>query len=571
VVDGQSVRIQPAHAEDCMKIVRPVVDAVGGVGETVRDLGRLNEVAQVLIKHGFGFVVAGLDLAGLPKSTAPPNTTPQATHAAIQELGPTFIKLGQVLSTRGDLLPAAYVSALETLQDDVDSLPFTHVEPQLALALGADWRTHFASFDEDPLATASIAQVHRATLTDGSNVVLKVQRPGILRIIRSDLNLLHLLSKRLLVEYPEARSFDPLGVLEEFERSILAELDFTVEADNMGKFTTNFDGDERVRIPTVHQDLSTATVMCMEFFEGVKMRDARANGSDMKRVGDRYLTVAYDMLFVHGFFHGDLHPGNVIVLDGDVLGLIDFGMVGRLTREMRNNVISILFALQRGDYRTIARLFYEIAIKDERVDYKAIERDTIEVMEKHWSTGSSVKDMQMGPYVMDLAARAGKHGARVPAAYTMFFKAIVTSEGLAKSLIHEVDPISAATPYFQRMMADQFSKQNLQSEGFYYLLTMSSLLQRLPVTFSQLVDDIDAQRMQFSVKQVADAATLRALDRRVNRGIFAAFTITCAASGTLSLLAEQTWALGVPLVASGFYLLTLMFFGLTLHRMRADD
>ena len=144
----------------------------------------------------------------------------------------------------------------------------------------------------------------------------------------------------------------------------------------------------------------------------------------------RYLTIAYDMLFVHGLFHGDLHPGNVVVLPGEVLGLLDFGMVGRMTPEMRNNVISIIFALQRGDYRTIARLFYDIAIKDDRVDFQAVEAATIGIMEKHW-TGNSVKDMQLGPFVVDLAAAAARHGARVPRAYTMFFKAILTL-----SLIH---------------------------------------------------------------------------------------------------------------------------------------
>lgn len=555
-----------------MKIVRPVVEAVGGLGGTVRDLQRLEQVARILIKHGYGIVVQGIEIPGLPKRPKPPTpvieTTPEKMLAALQELGPTFVKLGQVLSTRPDILPDSFTQALETLQDDADALPLAEIEGQLERALGSGWRDRVATFDDTPLATASIAQVHRATLVDGTEVVLKVQRPGIAKTIRSDLNLLEFLAHRLLAEYPEANSFDPLGVLDEFERSILAELDFTVEADNMAKFERNFAGDERCRIPQVYPELTTTTVMCMEFFRGTKLRDARAAGFDMKKIGDRYLSVAYDMLFVHGLFHGDLHPGNVIVLDDEVLGLIDFGMVGRMTTEMRNNVISIIFALQRGDYRTIARLFYEIAIKDERVDYKAVERDTIEVMEKHWAAGSSIKDMQMGPYIMDLAARAAKHGARIPSGYTMLFKAIVTSEGLAKSLIHEVDPISAARPYFAKMMAEQFTGDALQAEGFYYALTLSSLLNRLPVTISQLLDDFDKQRLQVSVKQVADAQTLKALDRRVNRGIFAAFAIASAASGTLSLLAEGTWVAGIPVVAIGFWVLMLVFFAVTILWMR---
>jgi len=546
----------------------------------VRDLARLNEVATILIRHGLGVAVAGIDVPGVPKadpnSTASVETTPEAVIKAIEELGPTFVKLGQVLSTRPDILPDEYVQALEHLQDDVGPLPFADIEAQLASALGKDWRGRFGSFVDKPLATASIAQVHRGTLADGTEIVLKVQRPGIAKIIRADLNLLNFLAKRILAEYPESHAFDPLGVLQEFERSILSELDFATEADNMRKFQKNFPDDERVLIPEVYEEVSTKTVLVMQFVQGVKMRAAREAGCDMKLVGDRYLSVAYDMLFVHGFFHGDLHPGNVIVMEHDRLGLIDFGMVGRLTAEMRNNVISIIFALERGDFRTIARLFYEIAIKDERVDYKAIERDTVEIMEKHWAAGSSIKDMQIGPYVMDLAARAAKHGARIPSGYTMFFKAIVTSEGLAKSLIHEVDPISAAKPYFQQMMLERFDSNHLQAEAFYYLLTFGSLINRLPITVSQFLEDVDRQRLQVSVKNVTDASTLKMLDKRVNRGIFTTFTVTCAACGTLSLLAPSTWVPGilifsVPFVALVFYALTIVFFGITLWMMIARE
>ena len=535
-----------------MQIVRPVVSTVGGAGGRFRDLARLQAVSRILIRHGLGILVAGIDLPGLPKAEATLTTTPERTVKAIEELGPTYIKLGQVLSTRPDVLPAAYITAFEQLQDDVTQLPFEDIRAVLDKSLGDDWRDRI-DIDETPLATASIAQVHRGTLNDGTQVVLKVQRPGISKTIRADLNLLHFLARRILAEYPEARSFDLENVLREFERSITSELDFNVEADNMRKFQANFQDDPRVRIPKVYPSLCARKVLCMAFLKGVRMRDARALGSDMAVVGDRYLTVAYDMLFVHGLFHGDLHPGNVLVLEDDVIGLLDFGMVGRLSKEMRNNVVSIMFALQRGDFRTIARLFYEIAIKDERVDYKRIESDTIEVMDKHWSTGASVKDMALGPFVMELAARAGHHGARVPAAYTMFFKAIVTSEGLAKTLIDEVDPISAIKPYFEKMITEQLSKENLQSEAFYLALTLSSLLNRLPVTVSQILDDVDAQRLQITVNQKADPLIISAANHRVNQGICAALAITCLICGTLVLLTPQAWVVGVPVLSLGFY------------------
>lgn len=533
-----------------MKFVRPIVDGVGGLGRSVADLARLQQVARILVRHGFGSILTGIDLPGLPSGGANEEATPERVTRALTELGPTFVKLGQVLSTRNDVLPDAYCDAFARLQDDVGPLPFADIEAVLDDALDEDWRAQI-ELDPQPLATASIAQVHQGTLSDGTRVVLKVQRPGIAKTIRADLNILDFLARRMLAEYPETRSFDPLGMLGEFDRSISAELDFEVEAGHMRQFQKNFAGDPEVVIPEVYGHLSADRVLCMAFLDGVKMRHARAAGCDMKVVGDRYLRVAYDMLFVHGLFHGDLHPGNVIVLEGEVIGLIDFGMVGRLTQEMRNNVISIMFALQRGDYRTIARLFYEIALKDERLDYQAVERETIEVMEEHWS-GDSVRDMNMGAFVMSLAQRAARQGCRIPSSYTMLFKGIMTSEGLSKNLIEEVDPIAAIRPYFERMVAERFSRDELEKEGFYLAFTMQSLFSRLPVTLGQLLDDIDAQRLRLSIRNIADPDELRAADLRTNRAVLGGFAMTSAVCGTLALGLPVVWPLGL-VVAAAFY------------------
>ncbi|MCB9679484.1 MAG: AarF/ABC1/UbiB kinase family protein [Alphaproteobacteria bacterium] len=542
-----------------MQIVRPIVSGVGGLGRSVSDLGRLQAVARILIRHGLGLLVAGIDLPGMPRAERELQTTPERATQAITELGPTFVKLGQILSTRPDVIPEAYCEAFTKLQDDVGALPFAEIEAELDKSLGPDWRDR-VDVDEEPLATASIAQVHTGRLKDGTRVVLKVQRPGIARIIRSDLNILYFLARRLLAEVPEARSFDPLGMLGEFDRSISAELDFTIEAGNITKFQKNFAGDPEVHIPRVYDALTTAEVLCLEFLDGVTLREARAAGCDMKVVGDRYLRVAYDMLFVHGLFHGDLHPGNVIVLPGDVIGLVDFGMVGRLTAEMRNNVISIMFALQRGDYRTIARLFYEIAIKDGRLDYPAVERETVEVMQEHWS-GGSIREMNMGAFVMGLAVRAARQGCRIPSNYTMLFKSIMTSEGLAKSLIEEVDPIAAIRPYFERMVAERISRESLEKEAFYYAFTMQSLLSRLPVTVSQLLDDMDAQRLRFSVRNIADPAEIAAADRRTNRVLAGSMAMTSAVCGTLALLIDSAW-LGIA-IALFFYAVMAALFAYT--------
>ncbi len=528
-----------------MQIVRPVVAAVGGVGQGVRDLGRLQQVVAVAVRHGLGILVAGIKIPGLPRVEATFDSNPARAVAALEELGPTFVKLGQVLSTRPDLIPEAWCTAFEALQDDATPLPPAEVVATLAENLGADWRDRIAWFDDTPLATASIAQVHRARTQAGQEVVFKVRRAGVAQKIQSDLNILQVLARALLSEFPESRSFDPRGVLAEFERSITAEIDFHREAENTRKFGRNFAGDPRVRIPYVVSELSADGVLCLEFLDGVPIRRAREAGADMAVVGERYLAVAYDMLFVHGFFHGDLHPGNVLVLPGGVLGLLDFGMTGTLTQEMRAYILTIIVAAQRRDHHTLSRLFFDIAIKERRVDWAAVHRDTVEILERNLQS-ERMEDIDIGRLVQDLAAAANRHGARVPLSYTMFFKALLTSEGLARTLLHEQNPIAAAEPYFRRMVAESFSRPAIEQELTYQAVALGPLARRLPLALTQLLDDFDGERLAINVRHLDDPLGRIAADRRVNRQILAMWTAVCFAAGAVTLC--------VPPVSGAFFL-----------------
>lgn len=550
-----------------MRIVRPVVRTVGSVAAGVRDINRLREVATVLMRHGFGFLFANVDVPGLGLRGKTREegfaSNPDRAVAAVQQLGVTFIKLGQVLSTRADVIPPEYVEAFQQLQDDVTPLPFSEIEVQLIRELGPAWRSEVAEFNDTPLATASIAQVHRARLQDGQEVAFKIQRPGLGLQIRSDLSILHFLVNRVIVEFPEAALFDPHGILEQFERSILAEVDFKVEAENTLRFARNFAGDETVRIPRVHEQLSTQRVLCMEFLDGVKIRHARDHGCDMSLVGRRYLHVAYEMLFSHGYFHGDLHPGNVLVLPGEVLGLLDFGMVGRLTRDMQDHIVTLIFALERGDFRTISRVFFDIAIKEGRVDYDAFERDSLEVVSRNWE-GVSFQSMQIGRFLQDLAWGALRHNVRAPPNYTMFFKSLLTTEGLAKSLIPEVDPLSAARPWVERLIAERYSSKRVREDMFYTAVTLGSLARRLPTSMSQFLDDLDHQRVHLDVTARPDAGSEATQERRQARTILAALSITAAICGSLSLDAPGAELIGIPVLAWVFYAVALPLFLLTL-------
>jgi ubiquinone biosynthesis protein len=525
----------------------------------------MNEVAKILAKHGFGLLVSNIDIPGFPKtSTKAINSTPTRACAALQELGPTFIKLGQILSTRPDILPEEYISALQSLQDSTSPVAPEKINSVLSAELGVDWRNLFKSFDDTPLATASIAQVHRATLKDGSEVVLKIQRPKISRIIEADLSILEFLTNRLLNEYPEAEYFDPKGVIVEFNKAIHSEIDFTTEAKNIVQFSKNFEDDPNVIIPDVVSELSSSKVLCMTFLDGVSIRMARQSGADMEIVGRNYMQMAYKMIFEHSFFHGDLHPGNVLVLEGNKLGLLDFGMTGRLTREMRDNIVSLMFALERGDFRTVARVFYDIAIKETRVDYSKFEADSIELIQKNWS-GSSIQEIQIGLFLTDLAQGAMKHKVKPPAGYTMLFKALITTEGLAKTLLPEIDPIHAARPYVTKLVADKYSPQRIREDLFYHAVTLSAFIRRLPTTASQLMDDLDNQRLKLNYNVIEDPSTKASLDRRNAALVTAILSIGGAMCGVATHTTETPLLFGHPMMPTVFFVVASVCGAISLY------
>ncbi len=482
-----------------MRVLRPVVKTVGSLSDTVRDVGRFREVATILAKHGFGLLVAGV----IPGTyfSKDLNSTPERAVSAIQELGATFIKFGQILSTRSDVVPPDYLLALQNLQDNVSSLSWNDIKGMLVDNFGENFLEKFSSIDEKSIATASIAQVHSAVLIDDTKVVLKIQRPNIQKQILSDLNILKFLLERALHEFPEMELFDPRGMFREFQRSLLSELDFLQEIKNLQRFRKNFSQIEGVKLPKPFPELSSNTILCMEKLNGISIRNAREHGADMTIVGDRYLKVAYSMLFDHGFFHGDLHPGNVLILENNVVGILDCGMVGYLSREMKDQLATLIYALYRGDNRLIAKIFFDISIKEKRIDYLAFERDAISVAENHWS-GGSFDNMDIGAFLMELTAKALRHQVHAPTAFTMFFKGVLTTEGLAKSLLPEVDPLQAAQPYVEKLIKERWQPSNWSELGLQNIEAFSGLARRFPISLGQLMDDLDHQRLYFKVEKI---------------------------------------------------------------------
>jgi len=546
-------------------IVRKAADVAMGTAQVVKDLARLREITQVLTRHGMGWLVASVEVPGigllrkLAPDQSPEAPTPERMVAVIRELGPTFVKLGQVLSTRDDIVPEAYVAAFQSLQDAVTPFSYEEVQVQIEEGLGAPPEDLFVEFDPEPLAAASIAQVHRAQLKTGEDVAVKVQRPGIRRKIQTDLSILDFLARQVDHQFGNAGVLDLRGVVAMLRRSIADETDFRNEAAQTAQFRENFAHVPEIVIPEVYKAFVSTDVLTLQFIDGTKINDARDAGFDMKRVGERYLSAAFQMLLEDGYFHGDLHPGNVLVLPGERLGLLDFGMVGRLSEEMRADLIAIFFAVQQKDYRTIARIYWELAIKPGHVDYVSWEADVLLLMERH-ITGRAMAEVQIAEFLRDLLRGATKHGVRASPIFTMFFKALITTEGLAKMLIPEVDPLTSMRPYVERMVRSQFSPEKLREELYQYLMAFRYSARRLPMLSGQLISDLQAGRLRLRGVVETPPDELRRRELQVNRAILGLAWAASAIGGSAALFSPGPAILEIPVIAILMFL-TSFFIG----------
>jgi len=525
----------------------------------VRDVGRLREIVRILLNHGFGYLLENVQIPGMGRIKARREaegtllSAPERALAVITALGPTYVKIGQILSTRPDLIPPEFIEAFQTLQDQVAPLSVDDVRAQIRTALRGEAEVLFEYFDPVPLASASIAQVHRARLHTGEEVVLKVQRPGVRATIFRDLEILLFLARQIEYNFPEARIFDLSGIVREIEQSIRAETDFLIEAGNLLRFTQNFADEPNVHIPKLYREFTTADVLTMEFLDGIKITRARELNRDMTLIGQRYLDAAYRMLYRDGFFHGDLHPGNVILMEGDRLGFIDFGMVGRLTPDMKDNVIESMFGLLNQDFRMIAKVFWDIGIKDESVSYQTFEADLMGVMERHL-VGKQISDLQIGLFFKEILEGAVRHRIRVPTSYTMLFKGLVTTEGMAKWLVPDINPVEVSRPYIEALIKERYSPERMNREFFFYLTSFARLAHRLPIAISQLISDLEERRLKLTIDLNLPPPMREELRRVEDRRLIAALVVGGMVSGALALEHGRHRLFGLPMLSLLFFL-----------------
>lgn len=460
------------------------------LGIAARDIERLTRVTGILVRHGFGA------LAGRADGDA----APAASHAErfarlLADLGPTFIKLGQVLSIRRDLLPAEYITALESLQDNAPEVPFAAVREVVEAGLGRSLPEVFPVFDERPLGTASIAQTHRATAADGTPLVVKVQRPGIERILRGDLNILYIAARALESAIDEMQLAAVSEVIAEFERGLLRELDFASELENLETARRLLDPVRALVVPAPHREYSCRTVLAMEFFPGASLRTLTPHSDAAKRVVEELVHAAVKQVFVDGFFHGDPHPGNVLV-DGDGrICLIDFGLTGRLDQSQRDDLVTLIFALILGDDASIARVLLRMGTPTQRVNIAEL-RAEVAHLRTTYLTVASIEDVDSGGFVEAFAAAANDFRIKLAPEYAVLVKATATLEGIVRTWHPHVDLVGIARPTAERLVAARWGPTRLLANAMGGATEVSSLLRSLPAQLEQILQDAEQGSLQ---------------------------------------------------------------------------
>ena len=421
------------------------------------NLRRSATIVSVLARYGWGHYVDRLRLRGLLpanqlREEAPATSDAERIRLALEELGPTFVKFGQILSVRQDLFAPEIIAELQKLQESVS--PFSSVQARdiIEEELGRPVSELFSSFKDEPLAAASVAQVHTATLLDGTAAIVKVQRPEIDKVVQADLDILFVLARLLQQHAPESRRFDPVGLVEEFAGTIVKELDFRMEGQHAERFSDNFRGDDAVYVPRIFWEVSGKRVLTQEFSSG--HRGSMADASERRRLADTLARLFLTQLFEHGFFHGDPHPGNVYFMDDGRLCFHDFGIVGRLSPRDQENLRLLVLSVVTRDAEAMSDLYFEMGVAAGGVDRDAFARDLSKSMEQYYSL--SVHAYSFGEILSQFVQLGQRYQIRLPREWLLVMKAFMVTEAQASALDPAFSMITALQRYTPRMLGRQF-------------------------------------------------------------------------------------------------------------------
>lgn len=556
-------RIQPG--QEC-----PAHDLMS---QTYKNIRRLNQIVITLIRYGFGGLAAELRIFPAFFSTLErvfvsrkhaDLSVPVRIRLVLEELGPTFIKLGQIASTRADLLPPDWVEEFKKLQDMVPPVPFEDVKKVVETSLKAPISSKFKSFDTKPVASASIAQVHYAELPDGTKAAVKVKRPGIERIIEADISVMHTIAALLEKYVPASRRYRPREVVFEFERVITSEQDMTVEGSNINRFRGMFKDEPGVQIPSVYWDYTTEDVLTMERIYGTPIDEAasiRAKGLDVKAIAIRGIEIFFKQVFEHGVFHADLHPGNIFVRDDGALIYLDFGIIGKLDRDLRKYLAGILYYLIRKDYYRMAVVHRDMGLIGPDVSLHEFEECLREITEPIF--GKTLEKISIATLLMKLIQTARRFNMTLQPNLLLLQKSMVIIEGVGRQLYPDVNMWEVAKPLIYRwMVKERFSPASAAERLKESSGELAEAAFDIPVQMNTLLKKALREELRIGfVHHRLDTVTeeLKRAGRRIGGGVIAGSLII--ASAIVAVLADGSSIrfLGLPVLSeAGFFLAIIL-------------
>ena len=513
------------------------------IGQAVKNVGRLRQILAVFAKHGFADIVDRMNLGPyIPTRLAAyaesqgEYTIPERLRKSFEELGPTFVKLGQLLSTRSDLIPQGFLDEFKKLQDNVKPLTFEVVKTAVEKELGKTLEESYAEFSVEPVGAASIGQVHLAILKSGEKVVVKVQRPEISKLIDQDVALLAFLANTLEKYIPEIRVIGPKTIVDEFFRTLSYELDYRVEANNMTRIAENMLSIPEVVIPKVYRELSTTRILTLERLEGIRVNDIKAldaAGIDRKRVVAIGARSFFKSIMIDGLFHGDLHGGNLFVLPGDRLGVIDFGIVGRLSEKSRDQLASMVLSLLSDDYENLCYQYAELGQASPSMDFDGFVREVRNTLSPYM--GLSLKDLNVGKILIDATQIATSYNIKVPGDWMIVFKAILTIEGMGRELDPEFDLLSSGRDIMTDLVKNQYSWQRISRDLIWVGKDVSALLQVLPRQIRWMFKKFTSNDFAFEVRLPQLDSIERQIEKSSKRSSSAILAAGALIGASLSL------------------------------------
>ncbi|MEW6087451.1 MAG: AarF/ABC1/UbiB kinase family protein [bacterium] len=517
----------------------------------------------MFLKHGFRDFISKLNLAGylpLAKTIELLNiygneekklTAPERFRLVFEELGPTFIKFGQLLSTRPDYIPSEYIKEFKKLQDDVPPFFQDEVKEILREEYGTEAGIDkiFKTFDFKPIAAASVAQVHLGTLRSGEEVAVKIQRPDIEEIIRQDIRILYRLASLIERNLEESRLLDPVGVVNEFEKTILKELDFITEASSIEKFRENFKNFKDIYIPTVFWDYTTRRILVIERVKGIELdeiKKIKESGRDPKKIADIGLNCFCKQIMEDGFFHADPHPGNSMLMDDGRIALIDFGITGSLDSEMMENIANVFIGYSEHDYEKLVKTFYKMDIINENTNISVFKQDLKDLSEPFY--GRSLKHISIKEIFDKIMQTCLKHNIKLPRDLLLLFKTFLQIEALGRDLDPECSVLEKAKPYavklLERGQNPRIAMRNFKRD----MAEIYSLMKIIPENFKKVLVQLSRGEQRFEIMHLGFDKINIDLVRGINR---ITMGIVVSASIIGSALVISSGAEILPVTVSG--------------------